>query len=114
MEKRLKIQLLSNQVITKMNKSQKPMQVLEVAYKNLTFNGKVEAKQLFDFGAQKDAFQVLVTGTVATIYDVEVVKNNAGYNDWIKVTKGEASNDTSTSVGKTTAHQSSHHGTTSS
>jgi hypothetical protein len=84
----LQIQLLSNQVTTQTNSKGKPMQVLEVAYKNLTFQGKVESKKLFDFGVQADSFKTLATATPTTIFDVEVVKNTAGYNDWVKVTKG--------------------------
>src|ERR1700743_2865212 len=86
----MQIQLLSNQVTTQQNKVGKPMQVLEVAYKNLTFQGKVESKKLFDFGVQADTFKSLVTARPSDVYEVEVVKNTAGYNDWVKVTKGTA------------------------
>jgi hypothetical protein len=84
----MQIQVLSNQVTTQTNKSGKPMQVLEVAYKNLTFQGKVESKKLFDFGVQADTFKELVVAKPSAVYEVEVVKNQAGYNDWVKVTKG--------------------------
>lgn len=87
----IQIQLLSNQVTTQTNKAGKPMQVLEVAYKNLTFQGKVESKKLFDFGVQADSFKTLVAASPTTVFDVEVVKNAAGYNDWTKVTRGNAS-----------------------
>ena len=85
----MQIQLLSNQTITKTNKAGKPMQVLEVAYKNLSFNGKVEAKQLFDFGVQKDSFKALAVGQTGQVYEIDVVKNDAGYNDWVKVSKSD-------------------------
>jgi hypothetical protein len=84
----MQIQVLSNMVTTQTNKAGKPMQVLEVAYKNLTFQGKVESKKLFDFGVQADVFKTLATAAAASHWDVEVKKNDAGYNDWIKVTKG--------------------------
>lgn len=87
----MQIQLLSNQVTTQTNSKGKPMQVLEVAYKNLTFQGKVESKKLFDFGVQADSFKVLAAASPTTTFEVEVVKNNAGYNDWIKVTRSDGS-----------------------
>lgn len=76
------------------------MQVLEVAYKNLTFQGKVESKQLFDFGVQKDSFKTLAVGQIGQVYEVDVVKNDAGYNDWVKVNKSDGT--VSTSNGSTT------------
>ncbi len=48
----------------------------------------MEAKKIFDFGAQAESFKTLATAKGADIYDIEVVKNKAGYNDWVKVTKG--------------------------
>lgn len=84
----MQIQILSTSVTSKLNKSNKTYQELEVAFKNLSFNGKVEAKKLFDFGAQADTFKVLATAKGADVYEVDVIKNTAGYNDWVKVTKG--------------------------
>jgi hypothetical protein len=99
----VQIQILAVTQVTKQNKNGKPMQVLEVAYKNLTFNNKVESKQLFDFGVQADTFKTLATARGADVYDVEVVKNNAGYNDWVKVTKGSAA---TSGTGSPTGHSS--------
>ena len=59
-------------------------QVLDLAFKNNTY-GKVEAKKLFGFGAQKGAFDVLSTAQPGQVFDVEVVKNAQGYNDWVSV-----------------------------
>jgi len=101
----MQIQLLSNQVTTQTNSKGKPMQVLEVAYKNLSYNGKVESKKLFDFGVQADSFKVLAVASPTTIFDVDVVKNNAGYNDWVKVTKGTPAGDNASA--STTASKSS-------
>lgn len=85
----MQIQVLSAQVSTRNNKAGKPMQVLEVAYKNLTFQGKVESKQLFDFGVQKDTFKALAVATTGQVYEIDVVKNDAGYNDWVKISKSD-------------------------
>lgn len=85
----MQISILSAQATTQNNSKGKPMQVLEVAYKNLTFQGKVESKKLFDFGVQKDAFKTLATAQIGQVYEVNVVKNEAGYNDWVKVEKSD-------------------------
>lgn len=85
----MQISILSAQATTQNNSKGKPMQVLEVAYKNLTFQGKVESKKLFDFGVQKDAFKTLATAQIGQVYEINVVKNEAGYNDWIKVEKSD-------------------------
>jgi hypothetical protein len=100
-EPRVQIQILAVNQVTKTNKAGKPMQVLEVAYKNLSFNGKVESKQLFDFGVQADTFKALAVAKGADFYDVDVVKNTAGYNDWVKVSKsnGVSTAPTASAVG---------------
>lgn len=89
----MRIQILNVSVETKMNKSGKPYQIADIAFKNLTFQGKVEGKKLFDFGAQAEAYKVLVNATSGDVFDVNVVKNAQGYNDWTAVTRstGEAS-----------------------
>lgn len=81
------IQILSTTVETKPT-AKGSYQQLEVTYKNLTFNGKVEAKKLMSFGANADAFKTLTTASPASVWDIETFKNNKGYLDWVKVTKG--------------------------
>jgi hypothetical protein len=81
------IQVLSTSIETKPT-TKGSYQQLEVAYKNLSFQGKVEAKKLMSFGANEGAFKVLSTATAASVWDIEIVKNDKGYNDWVKVTKG--------------------------
>lgn len=82
----MQIQILTSGVQTKTNKQGKPYQALEVNYKNLTFN-KVESKILFSFGAQMDAYKTLADSKSGEVFEVEVVKNTQGYNDWVKVTQ---------------------------
>lgn len=84
----IQIQVLSVQIETKPT-AKGSYQQAEVAYKNLTFQGKVEAKKLMSFGAQKDTFTVLATASPGSVYEVEVVKNAQGYNDWVKISKSE-------------------------
>lgn len=92
----MKIQILSVEVNQTKSKAGKPYEQLVVAYKNLDF-GKVEQKIIMPFGFQKDAFVTIKAANATEVYDVEVQKNEAGYNDWIKATKGTAS--AATSVG---------------
>lgn len=61
--------------------------MLEVVYKNLTFQGKVEPKKLASFGASVGAYTTLVEAKQGDVYEVEYSKNAAGFNDWTKVTK---------------------------
>lgn len=77
----MQIQVLSTSVVTLMSKANKPYQQLEVAFKNLTF-GKVESKKLMPFGAQEGAFKALSGAKQGDVFEVTVVKNAAGFNDW--------------------------------
>ena len=65
-------------------------QKAEVAYKNNSFQGKVEGKSVMSFGASKGAFTTLTTAQPGTTFNVEVVKNAAGYNDWISLSPAGA------------------------
>ena len=80
----MNITILNVSTSTATGKTGKPYQVIEVAFKNNTF-GKVESKKLMPFGAGKVAFDTLLTATSGSSYDVTVVKNTAGYNDWTEV-----------------------------
>jgi hypothetical protein len=85
----MKIQVLSVQVTT-VPTAKGSYQVADVAFKNLTFQGKVEGKKIMSFGATKDSFGVLATAQPNDVFDVNVVKNDKGYNDWVSMTKGSA------------------------
>jgi uncharacterized GH25 family protein len=65
-------------------------QKANVAYKNNSFQGKVEGKQIMSFGATKNAFTTLSTAAPGTTYEVEIVKNDKGYNDWISLSPATA------------------------
>jgi hypothetical protein len=62
-------------------------QVADVAYKNNTFQGKVEGKKCMSFGAAAPSFKVLQSAQSGETYEVEIVKSAAGYNDWVGMTK---------------------------
>lgn len=93
------IQVLSTSVETKPT-AKGSYQLLEVAYKNLTFQGKVEAKKLMSFGAGADTFKILSTAKGADVFDIETEKNDKGYIDWLKATK--ATGDVQTATKSTT------------
>jgi ABC-type phosphate transport system substrate-binding protein len=67
----------------------KTYSVLEVAFKNLTFGGKVEGKKLMGFGAGKAAYDTLLKANPNEVYEVETNKNAAGYIDWITAVKSD-------------------------
>lgn len=75
-------------------------QKADVAYKNLSFQGKVEGKIVMSFGATAKGFKALAEAQPGETYEVEVVKNAAGYNDWVSLSKAGAgsTNSNSTSV----------------
>jgi len=66
-------------------------QVADIAYKNNTFQGKVEGKKVMSFGATGGAFKTLAEAVSGDTFNVTVVKNDKGYNDWTVLTKGDAS-----------------------
>ena len=95
----IQVEILSQKSVTKNSKTGKPYTQLEVAYKNLTFQGKVEGKNIMSFGTTKDAFDTLALASSGEVYDIEVVKNAAGYNDWVSAKKSVAGVPTSTASG---------------
>lgn len=64
---------------------------LDLAFKNLTFQGKVEGKKLFSFGGNAGGYKVLIGAQPGEVYDIDVVKNDAGYNDWSAAKKSDGS-----------------------
>lgn len=54
---------------------------LDLAFKNLTFQGKVEGKNLTPFGTGKAAYDVLANAQAGQTFDITVVKEN-GFNNW--------------------------------
>jgi len=75
------IQIIATSVETKPT-AKGSYQQLEVTYKNLTYQGKVEAKKIMSFGANAPAFNLLSKAGPGSTWEVTVVKNAQGYNDW--------------------------------
>jgi len=78
------IQIISTSVETKPT-AKGSYQQLEVVFKNLSYQGKVESKKVMSFGANAGAFTALSTAQAGAQFDVTVTKNAAGYNDWTTV-----------------------------
>lgn len=74
-------------------------QSLEVAYKNLSFGGKVEGRKIMAFGATANAFTVLATAQPGDVFDIDVVKNAAGFNDWTSAKKSSGGSPASSGAG---------------
>lgn len=86
----MNITILNVGKATKVGPSGKPYEVLDLAYKNNTFQGKVEGKALMPFGANAGGFNVLKNAQAGQTYEITVVKNDKGYNDWTNATPAEA------------------------
>lgn len=61
----------------------------EIVFKNLTYGGKTEAKKLMDF-EKFGVFPIVANAPPGSVFDIEVVKNDKGFNDWTKATPGTA------------------------
>ena len=84
----MQISVISTSVETKPT-AKGSYQQLEVVFKNLTYQGKVESKKLMSFGAGAGAFTTLSKAEQGTVWEVTVVKNAQGYNDWTAVVPSE-------------------------
>lgn len=84
------ISILNITPVPKTTSTGKPYEVLDIAFKNLSFQGKVEGKQLMPFGANAGGFNALKNAQSGQQYEVTVVKNDKGYNDWTAATQAEA------------------------
>lgn len=82
----MQIQIVTTSVETKPTQKGSYQQ-LEVVFKNLTFQGKVESKKLMSFGAGANAFKVLSQAQSGNVFEVTTVKNDKGYIDWTAVTQ---------------------------
>jgi hypothetical protein len=80
----MQIQIIATSVETKPT-AKGSYQILEVTYKNLTYQGKTESKKIMSFGANASAFKALSDASAGSQWEVTVVKNAQGYNDWTSV-----------------------------
>lgn len=82
----MQIQVITSTIETKPT-AKGSYQQLELVYKNLTFQNKVESKKLMSFGAGAGSFVTLSTAQSGSNWDIEVTKNDKGYNDWVGCTE---------------------------
>jgi hypothetical protein len=108
----IKIQVLNVSVNTGTTKTGKPFQTAEVAYKNLTNQGKVESKKVTEYVG---AFKVAAQAAAGQVYDVMTEKKGE-FREWISMERvldgGQANTapapSAPTSVGSTTAYKSTY------
>lgn len=86
----MQISIISTSIETKPT-AKGSYQQLEVVFKNLTYQGKVESKKVMSFGAGASAFSTLSKADQGSVWEVTVVKNAQGYNDWTSVVASEGS-----------------------
>lgn len=65
-------------------------QVIELAYKNKSFQDKLEGKKVMSF-TNKDVFAALQKASFGDVFNVERVKNDKGFWDWTAVSTGGVS-----------------------
>lgn len=80
-------------------------QQLDIAYKNLDFQGKVEAKKVMSF-TNKDVFGTLSKATLGQVYDIDQVKVGE-YWQWTKAELVGAGNTTNSGSQQNTTKASS-------
>lgn len=83
----LLIEVLSSTVTT-VPTAKGSYQVCELAYKNKTFQDKVEGKKIMSF-AEKEAFAILSSASMGSVFTVTRAKDEKGYWKWQTVTAGD-------------------------
>lgn len=75
---------------------------LEVTYKNLSFDGKVEAKKLMSF-TNKEVFNAIKSSSANDIFEITRQKDDKGYWQWIGIGPSNGAPATVSVTAKTTA-----------
>lgn len=83
----LLIEVLSSTVTT-VPTAKGSYQVCELAYKNKTFQDKVEGKKIMSF-AEKEAFTKLSTASMGSVFTITRIKDDKGYWKWQGVSAGD-------------------------
>lgn len=61
----------------------------EVTYKNLSFDGKVEAKKVMSF-VNKDVFSTLKSANNGDVFTISREKDDKGYWQWVGIAAGDS------------------------
>lgn len=80
----MQIEIVANPVNTIPTAKGGSYQVIELAYKNKSFQDKLEGKKVMSF-TNKDVFSVLSGSKFGDVFDVTRVKNDKGYWDWTAI-----------------------------
>ena len=83
----LVIEVLSS-TITTVPTAKGSYQVCELAFKNKSFQDKVEGKKIMSF-AEKEVFNILSKAQLGDIFTVTRAKDDKGYWKWTNVSAGE-------------------------
>lgn len=84
----MNITLLNKDVQTKPTKTGKTYQLIEVGFKNNTFGGKIEGFKVTQY---MKGFKGIAEANVGDTLEVEVVKGDSGFNEWVSVQKAASS-----------------------
>jgi len=77
-------------------------QVIELAYKNKSFQDKLEGKKVMSF-TNKEVFATLSTAKFGDVFNVTRVKNDAGFWDWTALSTGDSGGSEAPSASTSTA-----------
>ena len=81
-------------------------QVADVAYKNKTFQDKLEGKKVMSF-SNKGVFETLSKASFGDVFEVTRVKNDKGFWDWTALSTGGSSDTQGTSDSGSMANNNS-------
>jgi hypothetical protein len=93
----MQIEIVANPVNT-VPTAKGSYQVIELAYKNKSFQDKLEGKKVMSF-TNKEVFNALKESKFGDIFNVTRVKNDKGFWDWTAVRGGSMADSASNSVG---------------
>lgn len=88
MAQQMKIKVVAVEVGNGKTKSNKDYQFLEVTYKNISFDNKVESKKIMPFGS-KEVYNELKNASPGDVFTLLREKDNDGYWQWIGISAGD-------------------------
>lgn len=86
MSNTMQIEVIANPVST-VPTAKGSYQVIDLAYKNKSFQDKLEGKKVMSF-TNKDVFAALQKASFGDVFNVSRVKNDKGFWDWTAVSTG--------------------------
>lgn len=89
MANQMKIKIVATEVGTAKTKTNKEYKFVEVTYKNISFDNKVESKKIMPFGS-KEVFATLENSQPGDVYTILREKDEAGYWQWVGISEGDA------------------------